>query len=101
MKRRRLAIALCLLATVSVAVLYVRLKARKEPVWQGKTCSEWFAEFRRAKVRYRQAGIAVVSQIIAPASGRGPPRFVWGTNYFDDTDRLMRDSAADGIRALG
>jgi len=42
-----------------------------------------------------------VYQIIAPASGTGPSRFVLATNYFDDTEGLRYDPAADGIRALG
>jgi hypothetical protein len=42
-----------------------------------------------------------VYQIIVPASGSGPRRLVMGTNYFDDTERLRYDPAADGLRALG
>jgi FOG: HEAT repeat len=100
MRRRRIVIALFLLAVVSGAVLFFCLRPHKEPLWQGKTCSEWFAEFRRAKARHRQASMPVY-QILAPTKPGGPQRFVIGTNYFDDTEGLSYDPAADGIRALG
>jgi hypothetical protein len=100
MKRRRILIAICSLTLVSGVSLIFCLWPCKEPVWNGKACSQWFAEFRRAKVRHRQASMSVY-QIIAPRTPNGTPRFVMGTNYFDDTEGLRYDTAADGLRALG
>jgi hypothetical protein len=81
--------------------LLVCLWPHKKPVWQGKTASEWFAEFRRAKVRHRRAAYVGVIQIIPPTPSNAAPKLVMGTNYFDDIEALMHDSAADALKALG
>src|SRR5437879_12806456 len=96
MKRRRLFIVIFTLALVSAISLIIYLWPRKEPVWNGKTCSQWFAEFRRAKVRYRRTSVYWVSSVQA-----GRPQIPMGTNYFDDTEALLRDSTADALRAMG
>src|SRR5882724_6879226 len=98
MKRRRLFVVLCSLALVSAAVLLISLWSRREPVWNGRTCSEWFAEFRRAKVRHRRLS---VSQAFFAVTSNGQTRLVLGTNYFDDINGLFADPAADALRALG
>jgi hypothetical protein len=98
MKRRRLLVAISSLALVSAISLTIYLWPRKEPVWNGKTCSQWFAEFRRAKVRYQRTSVYFVH---VPTSTPGYLRLQATTNYFDDTEALLRDSAADALRAMG
>src|SRR5262249_17786817 len=95
---RRLLIVLCSLALVVGVSLTIYLWPRKEPVWNGKTCSQWFAEFRGAKVKYRRSTIYFMN---APSSTPGYFRLQQSTNYWDDTDALLRDSAADALKAMG
>ena len=96
MKHRRLFIVICSLALVAGVSLTICLWPRREPVWNGKTCSQWFAEFRKAKVRYRRSSVYWVPNVPA-----GRPQIPWGTNYFDDIEGLLRDSTADALRAMG
>jgi HEAT repeats len=94
MKRpRRLTIAAALLLLVGMG-LFLCLRPRKEPTWQGKTYSQWFAEFRQAKVRRRQTS---QSWIMLPSSSKP----VLSAGYYDDIDGLLRDPAADALRAMG
>jgi hypothetical protein len=98
MKRRRLLVAICSLALVSAISLIIYLWPRNEPVWNGKTCSQWFAELRRAKVRYQRHTVYFVN---APSSTPGYVRLQQSTNYWDDTEALLRDSTADALKAMG
>jgi len=89
---RRLIIAAALVLLVGTG-LFLCLRPRREPTWQGKTYSQWFAEFRQAKVRHRQNSQA---WIMSP----GSPKPIPTTGYYDDFDGLLRDPAADALRAM-
>ena len=97
MKRKRLIIAICSVATVVGVLMCICLRPRAEPSWNGKNCSQWFAEFRQAKIRCRRM---FISRAILPAGSTGQTPVTF-TNYIDDIDALLSDSSADALRHLG
>ncbi len=94
MKHQRRIVFATAFLVVAGAALFFCLRSRKEPAWQGKTYSQWLAEFRQAKVRHRQP----IQTFMMPA---GSSKFVPTTGYYDDIDGLLRDPVADSLRAIG
>jgi hypothetical protein len=93
MKRPRRLITAAALALLVGMGLYLWLRPRAEPSWHGKTYTQWFAEFRQAKVRLRRTS---QSWVIPPGS-----RHPVATGYYDDIDGLLFDPSADALRAMG
>ena len=95
MRRRILILSGVLLLLLSCAVA-VRWRQSHEPVWQGKTVSEWFVEFRKARPLHRHA-----VTIFRPAGFGGATNLVADVAYSENIDELLRDPAARALRALG
>lgn len=94
MKHQRRFVTATALVLCAATALFLCLRTRKEPTWQGKTYSQWFAEFRQAKMRHRQT---TQSWMMMPGSSK----FTLATGYYDDIEGLLRDPSADALRAMG
>ena len=94
--RRRILILSGVLLLLLSCVVAVRWRQSHEPVWQGKTVSEWFVEFRKARPRHRHA-----VTVFVPSGFKGGTNLLPQVAYSENIDELLRDPAANGLRALG
>ena len=97
MSPRRVLVIAGALLLVFVSALTLHWRHSRQPVWEGKSVREWFAEFRRARPRYR------VQAFLPLSSGPTSTNLVRIGHLVttENTRDLLHDPAAKALKAFG